>query len=74
MTAVLEVRDLDLFYGDAQALDGVSIEADEGGEISLRPPGPMGTQGPTATAAPTGVGISMSTSSVEIAAPRSSLT
>jgi branched-chain amino acid transport system ATP-binding protein len=35
VTAVLEVRDLDLFYGDAQALDGVSIAADEGAIIAI---------------------------------------
>jgi branched-chain amino acid transport system ATP-binding protein len=35
MTAVLEVRDLHLYYGDAQALDGVSIAADEGAIIAI---------------------------------------
>jgi branched-chain amino acid transport system ATP-binding protein len=31
----LEVRDLDLFYGDAQALDAVSISADEGAIVAI---------------------------------------
>jgi branched-chain amino acid transport system ATP-binding protein len=33
--ALLEVRDLDLYYGDAQALDGVSIAADEGEIVAI---------------------------------------
>ena len=32
---VLEVRDLDLFYGDAQALDGVSLAAEEGAIVAI---------------------------------------
>ena len=35
MTATLEVTDLDLYYGDAQALDGVSIAADEGAIVAI---------------------------------------
>ncbi|HSD42155.1 MAG TPA: ABC transporter ATP-binding protein [Burkholderiales bacterium] len=35
MTAVLEVRDLDLYYGDAQALDRVSIAADDGAIVAI---------------------------------------
>jgi branched-chain amino acid transport system ATP-binding protein len=35
VTAVLEVRDLHLYYGDAQALDGVSIAADEGAILAI---------------------------------------
>lgn len=33
--AILEVRDLDLFYGDAQALDGVSLDAEEGSIVAI---------------------------------------
>jgi branched-chain amino acid transport system ATP-binding protein len=33
--ALLEVRDLDLFYGDAQALDAVSIAAEEGEIVAI---------------------------------------
>jgi branched-chain amino acid transport system ATP-binding protein len=32
---VLEVSDLDLFYGDAQALDGVSLAAEEGAIVAI---------------------------------------
>jgi branched-chain amino acid transport system ATP-binding protein len=32
---VLEVRDLDLFYGDAQALDAVSLQAEEGTIVAI---------------------------------------
>jgi branched-chain amino acid transport system ATP-binding protein len=35
VTAVLEVRELDLYYGDAQALDGVSIAAEEGAIVAI---------------------------------------
>ena len=35
MTAILEVSDLDLYYGDAQALDGVSIAADGGAIVAI---------------------------------------
>ena len=35
MTALLEVRDLDLFYGDAQALAGVSLEVLRGEVVAL---------------------------------------
>jgi branched-chain amino acid transport system ATP-binding protein len=35
VTAVLEVRDLDLYYGDAQALDRVSIAADDGAIVAI---------------------------------------
>jgi len=31
----LEVRDVDLFYGDARALDGVSLEAEEGAIVAI---------------------------------------
>ncbi len=31
----MTVRDLDLFYGDAQALDGVSLEVEEGGLVAI---------------------------------------
>jgi branched-chain amino acid transport system ATP-binding protein len=34
-STVLEVRDLDLYYGDAQALDGVSLEAAEGQIVAI---------------------------------------
>ena len=30
MSALLEVRDLDLYYGDAQALVGISLEVARG--------------------------------------------
>ena len=33
--SALEVRDLDLFYGDAQALDAVSIAAEEGAIVAI---------------------------------------
>jgi branched-chain amino acid transport system ATP-binding protein len=32
---MLEVRDLDLFYGDAQALDGVTLEVAEGEVVAI---------------------------------------
>ena len=32
---MLQVRDLDLFYGDAQALDGVSLEVPEGEIVAI---------------------------------------
>ena len=32
---ILEVRDLELFYGDAQALDGVSLSAAEGAIVAI---------------------------------------
>jgi branched-chain amino acid transport system ATP-binding protein len=32
---MLEVRDLDLFYGDAQALDGVSLDVAEGEVVAI---------------------------------------
>jgi branched-chain amino acid transport system ATP-binding protein len=32
---ILEVRDLDLFYGDAQALAGVSLDVPEGGIVAV---------------------------------------
>ncbi len=32
---ILSVRDLDLYYGDAQALDGVSLEVKEGGLVAI---------------------------------------
>lgn len=32
---MLEVRDLDLYYGDAQALDRVSLEVDDGGIVAI---------------------------------------
>ena len=32
---ILEVRDLDLYYGDAQALAGVSLEVDEGSIVAV---------------------------------------
>jgi branched-chain amino acid transport system ATP-binding protein len=35
VTALLEVRDLDLFYGDAQALDGVAIAAEAGAIVAI---------------------------------------
>jgi branched-chain amino acid transport system ATP-binding protein len=35
MSALLEVRDLDLFYGDAQALAGVSLEVTEGEIVTI---------------------------------------
>jgi branched-chain amino acid transport system ATP-binding protein len=35
MSAFLEVRDLDLFYGDAQALSGVSLEVPEGAIVAI---------------------------------------
>ncbi len=35
MTALLEVRDLDLYYGDAQALAGVSLEVPEGEIVAI---------------------------------------
>ncbi len=35
MSALLEVKDLDLFYGDAQALAGVSLEIPKSGIISI---------------------------------------
>jgi branched-chain amino acid transport system ATP-binding protein len=33
--SALEVRDLDLFYGDAQALDAVSLAAEEGAIVAI---------------------------------------
>ena len=33
--SALEVRDLDLYYGDAQALEGVSIAAEEGAIVAI---------------------------------------
>jgi branched-chain amino acid transport system ATP-binding protein len=35
MSALLEIRDLDLFYGDAQALAGVSLEVRKGEIVSI---------------------------------------
>ena len=35
MTAMLEVRDLDLFYGDAQALSSVSLDVPEGEIVAI---------------------------------------
>jgi len=35
MSALLSVRDLDLYYGDAQALDRVSLELPEGQIVAL---------------------------------------
>ena len=35
MTALLEVRDLDLYYGDAQALAGVSLDVPEGEIVAI---------------------------------------
>ena len=35
MSALLEVSHLDLFYGDAQALDDVSLEIDEGEIVAI---------------------------------------
>ncbi len=35
MSALLEVKDLDLFYGDAQALAGVSLEIPKSGIVSI---------------------------------------
>ena len=35
MSALLEVRDLDLYYGDAQALSGVSLEVPEGEIVAI---------------------------------------
>jgi branched-chain amino acid transport system ATP-binding protein len=35
MSALLEVRDLDLYYGDAQALAGVSLEVPEGEIVAI---------------------------------------
>jgi branched-chain amino acid transport system ATP-binding protein len=32
---MLQVRDLDVFYGDAQALDGVSMDVDEGRIVAI---------------------------------------
>ncbi|MBS1216867.1 MAG: livF, partial [Proteobacteria bacterium] len=32
---MLEVRDLDLYYGDAQALDRVSLSVDEGAIVAI---------------------------------------
>ncbi|MCX7892264.1 MAG: ABC transporter ATP-binding protein [Burkholderiales bacterium] len=32
---MLEIRDLDLYYGDAQALDGVSLSVDEGTIVAI---------------------------------------
>ena len=32
---ILEVRNLDLFYGEAQALDGVSLEVEEGAIVAI---------------------------------------
>src|SRR5258706_779515 len=32
---MLQVRGLDLFYGDAQALDGVSLEVEEGAIVAI---------------------------------------
>jgi ABC-type histidine transport system ATPase subunit len=32
---ILEVESLDLFYGDAQALDGISIAAEEGELVAI---------------------------------------
>jgi branched-chain amino acid transport system ATP-binding protein len=35
VTALLEVRDLDLYYGDAQALDRVSLKVDRGSIVAI---------------------------------------
>jgi len=35
MSAMLKVENLDVFYGDAQALDGVSIEIEEGAIVAI---------------------------------------
>ena len=35
VTALLEVRDLDLYYGDAQALDRVSLKVDQGSIVAI---------------------------------------
>jgi branched-chain amino acid transport system ATP-binding protein len=35
MSPLLEIRDLDLYYGDAQALAGVSLEIAKGGTIAI---------------------------------------
>ena len=35
MSALLEIQDLDLFYGDAQALDGVSLLAEAGAIVAI---------------------------------------
>ena len=35
MTALLEIENLDLFYGDAQALSEVSLSVDEGGIVAI---------------------------------------
>ena len=35
MSALLEVRDLDLYYGDAQALAGVSLDVPEGEIVAI---------------------------------------
>ena len=35
MSALLQVETLDLFYGDAQALDGVSLQVDEGDIVAV---------------------------------------
>ena len=35
MSALLEVRDLDLYYGDAQALSGVSLEIPDGKIVAI---------------------------------------
>jgi branched-chain amino acid transport system ATP-binding protein len=35
MTAMLRIENLDVFYGDAQALDGVSLEIEEGAIVAI---------------------------------------
>ncbi len=35
MSALLEIEDLDLYYGDAQALDQVSLSVDEGAIVAI---------------------------------------
>jgi len=32
---MLKIEDLDVFYGDAQALDGVSLEIEEGAIVAI---------------------------------------
>ena len=35
MTALLQIENLDLFYGDAQALDSVSLDVEEGAIVAI---------------------------------------